>query len=220
MRQRVAWWAVVVSGWLVAGYGLAMAVLGDRMYPPNLAESFRAHSWGITTHAAFGALAMLLGPWQFRRGPGWHRGRHRWIGRGYLIACGLSGGAGLYLAPYSFGGMTTHLGFGGLAVVLLVVSSLGYLAIRQRRVAEHREWMIRSYALIFAAVTLRIELPTLTAALGDFLPAYQIIAWVSWVPNLVAAEWYVRRTRTAALGTLPTPEIQRVVPAERSAGRA
>ncbi|MFN0180268.1 MAG: DUF2306 domain-containing protein [Gemmatimonadales bacterium] len=220
MWRRVAWWAVVVSGWVVAGYGLALAVLGDRMYPPDLAESFRAHAWGIGTHAGFGALAMVLGPWQFRRGPGWHRGRHRWIGRGYLIACGLSGGAGLYLAPYTFGGMTTHLGFGSLAVVLLLVSSLGFLAIRQRRVDAHREWMIRSYALIFAAVTLRFELPLLSAALGDFLPAYRIIAWMCWVPNLLAAEWYIRRTRTAARATLPTLELPVAVSAARPAGGA
>jgi hypothetical protein len=219
MRQRLLWWSVVVLGWVVAVYAFATAFLGDRIYPPDLAPSFGARPWGITTHALFGALAMLLGPWQFRRGPRWNRAGHRWLGRGYLIASGLSGAAGLYLAPYSFGGMTTHLGFGGLAVVLLVVSTLGYLAIRRRRVAEHREWMIRSYALIFAAVTLRLELPTLTAALGDFLPAYQIIAWACWVPNLVVAEWYIRRTRTAAAATLPVPEVS-LASAERSVGRA
>lgn len=206
-------------GWVVALYAFATALLGDRVYPPDLAPSFNTRPWGITTHALFGAIAMLLGPWQFRRGPGWNRGRHRWLGRGYLVAAGLSGAAGLYLAPYAFGGATTRLGFGGLAVVLLVVGALGYLAIRQRRVADHRDWMIRSYALIFAAVTLRLELPILTAAFGDFLPAYRVIAWASWVPNLIVAEWYVRRTRAAAAATLPVPEGWPAV-AERSAGRA
>ena len=36
--------------------------------------------------------------------------------------------------------------------------------------------MIRSYALVFAAVTLRIELPLLAAAFGAFLPGYQAVA--------------------------------------------
>jgi hypothetical protein len=63
--------------------------------------------------------------------------------------------------------------------------------------------MLRSYALVFAAVTLRIELPLLVMAFGEFTPAYQAVAWVSWVPNLLWAEWYVRRT--AAI-PVPSPE--------------
>lgn len=203
MRQKIGWWVVVVLGWLVAAYGLATAFLGDRVYPPDLADSFRARPWGIFTHALFGSIALVLGPWQFRRGPGWNRVVHRWLGRVYLGGCVLTGGAGLYLAFYSDGGMTTHLGFGTLAVVLLGVSTIAYLAIRSRQVARHREWMIRSYALIFAGVTLRIELPLLVAALGQFPPAYRIIAWLCWVPNLLAAEWYLRRSRPASFATLP-----------------
>jgi len=57
--------------------------------------------------------------------------------------------------------------------------------------------MVRSYALIFAAVTLRIELPLLTAAFHDFTPAYLVVAWLSWVPNLLVVEWYLRRTSPA-----------------------
>jgi len=54
--------------------------------------------------------------------------------------------------------------------------------------------MLRSYALIFAAVTLRIWLPLLIIAYqGDFLPAYRWVAWVSWVPNALFVEWIIRR---------------------------
>lgn len=201
--RNVAWWVVVVLGWAVAAYALATATLGDKVYPPDLKASFLAHPWAITSHAAFGAIAMLLGPWQFRRGPGWNRARHRWLGRAYLIACGLSGAAGLVLAPYSYGGITTHLGFGLLAIALLSTSIMAYVAIRARRVSEHREWMIRSYALIFAAVALRIELPLLTIGFGAFLPAYLAVAWLCWVPNLIAAEWYLRQSRTTIGAAVP-----------------
>ncbi|GAB4428835.1 MAG: hypothetical protein OHK0039_47410 [Bacteroidia bacterium] len=53
-----------------------------------------------------------------------------------------------------------------------------------------------SYAACFAAVTLRLWLPILTALLGDFLPAYRIVAWLCWVPNLLVALaviWWQRR---------------------------
>jgi hypothetical protein len=60
-------------------------------------------------------------------------------------------------------------------------------------IAAHRVWVLRSYALIFAAVTLRLELPLLAVAFGDFLPAYRTVAWLCWVPNLLWTEWYRRR---------------------------
>ena len=48
-------------------------------------------------------------------------------------------------------------------------------------------------------VTLRIELPLLIMAFGEFTTAYQVVAWLSWVPNALWAEWYIRRTRHLAL---------------------
>ena len=47
---------------------------------------------------------------------------------------------------------------------------------------------------IFGAVTLRLWLPLLIAAHGgEFTPAYRWVAWLSWVPNLLWAEWIIRR---------------------------
>jgi hypothetical protein len=46
----------------------------------------------------------------------------------------------------------------------------------------------------------------LTIALGEFLAGYQAVAWVSWVPNILWAEWYVRRTARRPLPTFhPAP---------------
>ena len=63
--------------------------------------------------------------------------------------------------------------------------------------------MIRSFALLFAAVTLRIELPLLILWTGEFASAYVIVSWLCWVPNLIWAEWYIRRSRTRAASELP-----------------
>ena len=51
--------------------------------------------------------------------------------------------------------------------------------------------MIRSYALTLAAVTLRIYIPIGQLAGFAYEPAYQTIAWLCWVPNLVIAEWVI-----------------------------
>ena len=181
---------------LIIAYGLAYVVVGPPMYPPSLADSFRARPWGIYPHALFGSLAIGLGALQVnRRILLRRRALHRALGRVYVVSCMVVGAAGLYMSAYSYGGWVTHLGFGGLAVLLLVTTLRAYSAIRKRDVVRHREWMLRSYALIFAAATLRLELPLLTmAAGGAFLPAYQAVAWLCWVPNLLWAEWYVRRS--------------------------
>ena len=193
------WWVLLAFAVAIAGYGFANVVRGPAMYPPNLLDSFMARPWGIYPHAFLGSWALLLGPFQFRRDLLRNRPRHRLLGQAYLLACLGTGVAGLYMAFFSYGGMVTHLGFGGLALSLLGSILLAYQAIKGRDVARHREWMIRSYALIYAAVTLRIQIPTLMAVTrGDFDFSYHVTSWLCWVPNLLVAEWYVRRSRPRA----------------------
>ena len=188
------WWAVFAGALLICVYALGYVVLGDRLYPPNLADSFRARPWGIYTHALTAMLALGVGVFQFRTGLRARRPRlHRVLGRIYVPAAILTGASGLYMAGYSYGGMITHLGFGFLGTGVIVTTSVAFARIRARDLLGHRAWMIRSYALIFGAVTLRILLPLLIIAHdGNFDPAYRWVAWLSWVPNLIWAEWYVR----------------------------
>lgn len=208
-RPPITWWVVSLLALPIVGYAMAYVIIGEPVYPPNLAASFLARPWGIYPHALFGSLALGLGALQFNR---WilirHRSLHRALGTVYVTSAMIVGLAGLYMSLYSFGGMVTHFGFGVLAVLLLGTTVQAYLAARARAIATHRQWMLRSYALIFAAVTLRIELPLLIMAFGDFTPAYQVVAWLSWVPNLLWAEWYVRRTANVPV---PVPEALRAV---------
>jgi hypothetical protein len=58
--------------------------------------------------------------------------------------------------------------------------------------------MIRSFALTFAAVTLRLYLPV--GALTTGIPvAYPVIAWACWVPNFLLTELWLRRRATRPL---------------------
>lgn len=208
-RPPLAWWLVALLALPIVGYAMAYVIVGEAVYPSNLAASFLARPWGIYPHAFFGSVALGLGALQFNR---WllirHRRIHRTLGTIYVASATFVGLAGLYMSIYSFGGPVTHLGFGMLAVLLLWTTARAYVAARARTIVIHRQWMLRSYALIFAAVTLRIELPLLIMAFGDFTPAYQVVAWLSWVPNLLWAEWYVHRT-----ADLPVPSPERLRPA-------
>jgi len=63
----------------------------------------------------------------------------------------------------------------------------------QGRFVAHRRWMVRSWALTLAAVTLRLYLPLVMVLDLPFLPWYRAISFLAWVPNLVAAELWLRR---------------------------
>jgi hypothetical protein len=51
--------------------------------------------------------------------------------------------------------------------------------------------MTRSYAFIFAAVTLRIYLKPREAVFGEET-GYGIVAWACWVPNILSVGWLIR----------------------------
>jgi len=178
----------------VAAYGMRYVVLGRWAWIPMLAASFEQRPRAITLHALGGSLVLAAGLLQFQRGVR-RRGPllHRAVGWLYAAAALLAGGAGVHLAAHAVGGWTTQLGFGLLGVATLgTTAHATRLAIRRERRA-HRRWMVRSYALACAAVTLRLELPLLSAAFG-LATGYQVVSWACWVPNVLWAEWWLRRT--------------------------
>lgn len=176
--------------------------------------TYTAHLTMLMMHIIGAMLAILIGPFQFLRG--FRKGRwlkvHRWLGRTYLLSVLVGGLGGLYMAQFSYGGIVTHLGFGALACLWLYTAYRAYRHIRNKEVEQHRQWMTRNYALTFAGVMLRIYVPLSGAAGIDFLTAYVAIAWMCWVPNLLVAEWIIRRTlparrRAMVLARRETPQV-------------
>ncbi len=165
--------------------------------PPILANAF-AHPF-LILHVAGGVTALLLGPLQFvrrvrTRMPAFHRA----TGRIYLGACAVAACAGFILAMGTTAGPIASAGFATLALLWLAFTYLGWRAAVERRFGNHRQWMLRSYAMTAAAITLRLMLP-LAGLLGfQFLPAYRAIAWLCWTTNLALVELYLRRNRLSA----------------------
>lgn len=54
--------------------------------------------------------------------------------------------------------------------------------------------MTRSFALTYAAVTLRIYLPVSMIVGLEFAQAYPVIAWLCWLPNLGVAQLLIVRS--------------------------
>jgi uncharacterized membrane protein len=194
--------AVVLLCLGVAGYALVVygfLPLGMVVHP-DMRATFEAHRAGIYVHVFASSVALLFGPFQFRTRLRAARPElHRWMGRIYLGVGVLAGGlAGLYMATLAFGGPAARLGFGCLALAWLYTGLRAYASIRARDVAAHRRWMVRNFALTFAAVMLRLYLPGTLASGISMEAAYPVIAWLCWVPNLAVAEWLLRAPRAAA----------------------
>ena len=178
-------------------------LVGQGPVPPNIAANRHFDPW-IAVHAAGAATALLLGPWQFRP-----RLRVRWpflhkcIGRLYAVGCASGGLAALVLATGLSSGPVAGAGFAALGLAWLITTGLAVREVLAGRIASHRRWMIRSFALTLSAVTLRLYLPLSDVFNVEFLTAYRTIAWACWLPNLLLAELFLWRRPTSVLFAHP-----------------
>ena len=147
------------------------------------------------THIVFGAFALLSGWTQFSSKIRKNRlSLHRLLGKIYAVSVLISGISGIYLAFYATGGVISGFGFGTMSTLWLATTIMAYLTMRNGQINIHENSMIRSYAVCWAAVTLRLWLPSLQMFFGmDFMPAYLLVSWLCWVPNLMIAEWVIKR---------------------------
>lgn len=168
--------------------------------PPILANAF-AHPF-LVVHVAGSLVALLVGPLQFvdpirARRPALHRA----AGRLYVAGCAIGAPTGVVLALGSTAGPAVNAGFAIPGLLVAAFTWLGWRSAVGRRFADHREWMLRSYAILAAAVTLRLLIPGAAFLELDFLAAYRVNSWLAWIINLVLVEAYIRRTRAAAPGS-------------------
>ena len=123
---------------------------------------------------------------------------HRLLGKVYVLSVLISGIAGMYIAWHAEGGSIARWGFIFMDVAWLSTTIIAFKSIKAKDVVNHENWMIRSYAVCWAAVTLRLWIPLFMSFTSlEFIEAYRIIAWLSWVPNLMVAELiikYIRKT--------------------------
>lgn len=201
LSVAVALYAVVAYGFLPLG----------ALVHPEMQASFLAHQLPIYTHVFTASVALLVGPFQFLASVQRRKSLHRVLGRVYVAGVALGGVSGLYLSLFATGGLLARSGFFVLSLVWLATAGQGLRAILAGRVRDHRAWMLRSFALTFAAVTLRLQLGVAMALGVEFLDVYPWLGWTAWLPNLVVAELFlVRRRRARAGGTrAPRPRGRR-----------
>jgi len=123
-----------------------------------------------------------------------HRKLHRVMGRIYaydiLI---INFPAGLIMGIYANGHLPSKMAFLILDFLWFIFTYKAVAAIKRKDVKAHKQFMIRSYALTFSAITLRLWKQVFVHLTALDIPTiYMIDAWMGFVPNLLFAEWYIR----------------------------
>lgn len=172
----------------------------------DFAERYVAHPWVGYGHIVPGVVYLVLAPIQLsRRIRTRHYALHRRLGR-VLLGCALLSGSlalvlGLFLA---WGGAVESVAsvvFGAWFLVSLV---LAVRAVRGGRVAEHRRWMVRAFAVSLGIASIRIWVGIFTAVqvgllgMGDgTFPVRDTFALAFWLGlglHVLLGEWWLRRT--------------------------
>lgn len=187
-------------GWVLLGLFAITDGIGAFRYSlpvvpfPAPLDNFVNHRYLLAVHAFAGGVALLAGPLQlvptFRER---HWTYHRRMGWIYCCAVLLATIAVLPLAWHAQTGRVASAGFFVLALSWITSTAVALSYILRADSVRHRRWMIRSYCLTAAAITLRVYLPLSVVMHLDFTVAYPVIAWLCWIPNLIFAEFYVRR---------------------------
>lgn len=218
--RRILWGAVI----LLAMIGVAVVVRRTVALAPVLLNGYQppaaasnpalaqfaalddlfARYYPLLTlvHILPGLLFMVLGPLQFSATlRARHLKWHRRSGRVYLICSLVIGLSALVMsfAMPAIGGVTQAAATTLFALLFLFSLGKAYWHILHRHIAQHREWMIRAFAIGLAVATIRpiVGLFFATSRFSGLTPYefFGIAFWIGFVLHLIAAEVWIQWTR-------------------------
>jgi uncharacterized membrane protein len=221
-RSRARWLAptLAVIVLVFLGFSLPPYFTGGTRVP----ATFGLHYPLLVAHVMLASVAILAAVMQI-----WPRLRtrypvlHRRVGRVYFVTavpaalCAMVIGAATPFGPF------LAVGNVFLASLWLWFTINGYLAVRQRRLADHRRHMVRSATLALSIITNRIWTPILFITLqplrdsvfrGDEERYLWFVAglgaWLGWTIPLAAVQWWL--TRRSVVSPSPIPQSQHTSP--------
>ncbi len=177
----------------------SLSILNGELNPDEFEIRYLNHPVVSALHMLFGIAFVALAPLQFSTK---FRARnpkiHRWLGRFLLLAVVITAIYGIVAAAVMpvFGGLagtTASWVFGSL---FIVCAAFGFWNARRKRFAQHREWMIRTFAIGLAVGTQRIVLALLAFFGGyGFYESFGVALWIGFTFNMIVAETWINLSR-------------------------
>jgi uncharacterized membrane protein len=155
LSKHVLWYALGLAGISVLYYT-------DLPLLHPSADPFRAKlirdMFLLIPHAIGGILATVLGPFQFStRFRQRHLSLHRLMGKVYIVSVCVAAPA-VFLLSRGFDFPLTFMG-DLQAALWLICTLLAFITARNRQIAVHRQWMVRSYAFTLNFILSRLPNP-------------------------------------------------------------
>ena len=172
----------------------------------NLDGHFASERVLVLGHVLPAMLFMVLGPLQFvRKLRAKHPKFHRWSGRIFLASSAVVGITGIRMAAgNTIGGLDEKAAIFLFGTFFLIAFANALRHALRREFAQHREWMIRGYAIGLAVATIRPIMATFFAAaiLRGHVPEpnefFGTAFWIGFTLQMIAAEIWINYTRPAA----------------------
>lgn len=188
---------------------IALYFVIDRVLPyffnfniEHYQDYYWSNKWWLVGHLLGGALALIIGPFQFSTT---FRNRfiktHRNLGKVFIIALITASLSAMYMSIYVAPqvNISWSISLFVMALVWLTSVLMAYRAIRQRRISQHREWMIRTYIITLGFVLFRVL--NENSFMRDVMPTFEergsTCIWLSWTVPLffteVALQWHKKK---------------------------
>ncbi len=118
---------------------------------------------------------------------------HRIAGRIYVFCFLITAITSVLVSYNSYGGLVSQVGFMSVGIIAIFTTLMGFSAILNKDIKQHQAWMRYSYACCLASVMLRIWSPGLSLFISNDILVYQIVAWLSWLPNLLYVKFVLNK---------------------------
>ncbi len=165
-----------------------------RVFDPSspIAQHFAPVTWYLIPHAFFGALAMVLGAFQFsNRLRARYLKIHRVVGYVYVVGVFVSAPFAIPMAM-KIHTLSLIAASGVQSLGWMLTTAIALYCVRSGNIAQHRRWMMRSYpfAMVFTVARVIIPIPPILR-LGE--PGIEFVVWTTvalaaFLPN-IWIEW-------------------------------
>ncbi|WP_040208721.1 DUF2306 domain-containing protein [Neobacillus jeddahensis] len=144
--------------------------------------------WFFYSHILLGTISLVIGPFQLTKISQRSPKLHKRMGKIYVLAIFLN----LFMVPYlaisATGGLSSTIAFLVLNALWLWTTAIGVIRAMQRKIAEHKLWILRSYAITWVFVTFRIVVIPFSLIMDSSI-AFPLAVYLSIIVNLLFVEW-------------------------------
>ena len=176
----------VISSYYLISRAVPFIIISEETYNAY----YLSRVFWIWPHVLGGVIAMSIGPFQFISKLRIKYPRfHRITGYIFLISVLVSALTLIPLITTSSSNLVIDVGLGIGAIVWLGAGIFAFVAIKNGKIEEHKEWMIRCYMITLAFVVFRVAI--------DVLSYYQVTnepdivalsSWLSWTLPICITE--------------------------------